>query len=57
MDHVRENTVHVIDDADVRVVPGPLEYTQQHQQIIALNWKREQAAKPALFDGEIFLAP
>ena len=21
MDHVRENTVHVIDDADVRVVP------------------------------------
>ena len=57
MDHVRENTVHVIDDADVRVVPGSLEYTEQHQQIIALNWKREQAAKPTLFDGEIFLAP
>ncbi len=57
MEHVRENTVHVIDDVDVSVVPGPLEYTEQHEQAIAINWQREQAAKPALFDGEIYLAP
>ncbi|WP_343314676.1 NUDIX hydrolase [Brucella sp. BE17] len=57
MQLVKENTVHVLDAADVRVVPGPLAYTQQNKALIAANWQREYAAKPALFDGEVFLAP
>lgn len=57
MQHVRENTVHVIDSADVRVLPGPLPYTEQNSEAIALNWARERAANPTLFDGEFYLAP
>ncbi len=57
MEHVKENTVHVIDRVDVRVEPGPLDYTERHKAEIAANWARERAEKPSLFDGEIYLAP
>jgi len=57
MKQVQENTVHVIDSADVRVLPGPLPYTEQNSEAIALNWARERAANPTLFDGEFYLAP
>lgn len=57
MKQVRENTVYVIDSADVRVLPGPLPYTEQNSEAIALNWERERAANPTLFDGEFYLAP
>lgn len=56
MKHVRENTVHVIDGADVRVLPGPLGYRERNEAAIADNWQRERAANPTLFDGEIYLA-
>ncbi|MGU3398163.1 NUDIX hydrolase [Brucellaceae bacterium D45D] len=57
MEQVQENTVYVIERADVRVAPGPLAYRQENEAEIVENWQRERAAKPALFDGEIFLSP
>lgn len=57
MEHVRENTVHIIDRADVRVLPGPLPYAMENREVIASNWTRERAANPTLFDGEFYLAP
>lgn len=57
MEHVRENTVYVIDSTEVRVLPGSLPYTEHNSEAIALNWSREQAANPTLFDGEFYLAP
>lgn len=57
MKQVRENTVHIIDSADVRVLPGPLSYTVDNHEAIASNWTRERAANPTLFDGEFYLAP
>lgn len=57
MERISENTVHVIDGADVRAIAGPLLYAEENKAAIAENWTRECAAKPALFDGEIYLAP
>lgn len=57
MEHVLENTVHIIDRADVRVLPGPLPYAVENREAIASNWTRERAANPKLFDGEVYLAP
>lgn len=57
MKHIRENTVHIIDSADVRVLPGPLSYTVENSDAIASNWIRERATNPTLFDGEFYLAP
>lgn len=57
MEQVLENTVYVIDSANVRVLPGRLSYAEQNSEAIALNWSRERAAKPTLFDGEFYLAP
>ncbi|WP_139976190.1 NUDIX hydrolase [Ochrobactrum sp. CGA5] len=56
MNKVRENTVHIIDSAYVRVLPGPLPYTVENKDAIASNWTREQVANPTLFDGEFYLA-
>lgn len=57
MEHVRENTVHIIDREDVRVLPGPLPYAVVNSEAIASNWTKERAANPTLFDGEFYLAP
>ncbi|WP_273726523.1 NUDIX hydrolase [Brucella gallinifaecis] len=57
MQHVKENTVYEIDRVDVRILPGPLEYSQANKDAIAENWRREHHANPTLFDGEIYLAP
>ncbi len=57
MEQVRENTVHIIDRADVRVLPGPLPYAVENSEAIASNWTKERAANPTLFDGEFYLAP
>ena len=57
MEQVRENTVYIIDRADVRVLPGSLSYAVENSDAIALNWTKERVAKPSLFDGELYLAP
>lgn len=57
MQHIQENTIHAVEHADVRVVPGALAYTEENKVAIAANWEQERALKPALFDGEVFLAP
>ncbi|MCH4541468.1 NUDIX hydrolase [Ochrobactrum sp. POC9] len=57
MKQVRENTVHIIGSADVRVLSGPLLYAVENSDAIASNWTREQVANPTLFDGEFYLAP
>lgn len=57
MQHVKENTVYEIDRVDVRVLPGPLSYTDDNKSSIAANWEKAVAANPTLFDGEIYLAP
>ena len=57
MQHVKENTVYMIDCVDVRVVPGELSYSEANSQAIAANWQRATAANPTLFDGEMYLAP
>lgn len=57
MQHIEENTIHAINLADVRVVPGPLDYARSNRAEIDANWAQERALKPALFDGELFLAP
>ncbi len=57
MERVPQNTVRRIERAEVRVSPGPLGYTERHRAAIEANWRREVMAKPALFDGEVYLAP
>lgn len=57
MKQVRENTVHIIDSAEVRVLSGPLPYTVENRDAIVSNWTHERAANPTLFDGEFYLAP
>ncbi|KXO76234.1 NUDIX domain-containing protein [Brucella anthropi] len=57
MKQVRENTVHIIDSAEVRVLSGPLPYTVENREAIVSNWTHERAANPTLFDGEFYLAP
>lgn len=57
MQHVKENTIYMIDRVDVRVLPGALSYSETNSQAIAANWQKAVAANPTLFDGEIYLAP
>ncbi len=57
MEHLQEDKVHIIDRADVKVLPGPLSYAEENRSAITENWGRECAANPTLFDGEIYLAP
>lgn len=57
MQHVKANTVYQIDRVDVRVLPGPLSYTEDNKPAIAANWEKAIAANSTLFDGEIYLAP
>lgn len=57
MKQVRENTVHIIDSAEVRVLSGPLPYTVENREAIVSNWTHERTANPTLFDGEFYLAP
>ena len=57
MQHVKANTVYQIDRVDVRVLPGPLSYTEDNKPAIAANWEKAAAANSTLFDGEIYLAP
>ena len=57
MQHVKANTVYQIDRVDVRVLPGPLSYTEDNKPAIAANWEKAVAANSTLFDGEIYLAP
>ncbi|KQR68939.1 NUDIX hydrolase [Rhizobium sp. Leaf341] len=42
-------------DIDLRVLPGPHPVLAEHAPEIAENWAREQAANPALFNGEMVL--
>lgn len=57
MQHVKENTVYKIDRVDVRVLPGPLSYSDKNRHAIDANWEKAVGANPTLFDGEIYLAP
>lgn len=57
MDGLKENKVYAVNRVAVRVLPGSLAYAERNQIAIEENWRKQVAAKPALFDGEIFLAP
>jgi len=57
MQNVKENTIYEIDRVDVQILPGPLDYAQANNLAITENWQGECQANPALFDGEIYLAP
>lgn len=57
MDGLKENKVYAVNRVAARVVPGGLAYAESNRVAIKENWRKQVAAKPALFDGEIFLAP
>ncbi len=44
-----------VDEIDVRLDPAPHPFERANLPAIAENWRREVAAKPALFDGTIAL--
>ncbi|TCQ27895.1 NUDIX hydrolase [Rhizobium sp. PP-CC-3G-465] len=50
-----ERTIFPVVGTDLRVLPGPHPILAQHGPEIAANWVREQAANPALFNGEMVL--
>lgn len=57
MDGLKENKVYTVNRVAVHVLPGTLAYAEQNRVAINEHWRKQVAAKPALFDGEIFLAP
>jgi len=44
-----------VDQVDVVLDPGPHPFERDNAEAIAENWRREVAAKPALFDGTLVL--
>ncbi|MGX5850482.1 hypothetical protein ACWGTO_25705 [Mesorhizobium sp. PL10] len=49
------NVILPVDEIDVRLDPGPHAFERDNQVAIEENWRREIAAKPALFDGTVVL--
>ncbi|MGX9147430.1 hypothetical protein [Mesorhizobium sp. 128a] len=49
------NVILPVDEIDVRLDPGPHAFERDNQLAIEENWRREIAAKPALFDGTVVL--
>ncbi|MER8779810.1 hypothetical protein NKI72_11665 [Mesorhizobium sp. M0437] len=49
------NVILPVDAIDVRLDSGPHPFERDHADAIAANWRRETAAKPALFDGTVVL--
>ncbi|RRI06881.1 hypothetical protein EH240_01925 [Mesorhizobium tamadayense] len=49
------NVILPVDDVDVRLDPNPHPFERNNEAAIAENWRREMAAKPALFDGTVVL--
>ncbi|MEM9063332.1 MAG: NUDIX domain-containing protein [Pseudomonadota bacterium] len=48
-------SIDEVSEADIRVLPGECAFEQDHASAIAANWKRAQAANPALFNGRVHL--
>lgn len=48
-----ERTIFPIEGVDLCVLPGDHPFHAREGQASATNWIREQAAKPALFDGQV----
>src|SRR5690606_13213850 len=44
-----------VDEIDVRLDPAQHPFERGREEAIAENWRREVAAKPALFDGTVVL--
>ncbi|CDX12956.1 conserved hypothetical protein [Mesorhizobium sp. ORS 3324] len=49
------NVILPVDAVDVRLDPAPHPFERDNQGAIAENWRREMAAKPALYDGTVVL--
>jgi 8-oxo-dGTP pyrophosphatase MutT (NUDIX family) len=49
------NVILPIDRADVRLDPEPHPFETAHATEIEENWRREKAANPAVFDGQMVL--
>lgn len=50
-----EGVLMPVDDVDVRLDGSPHPIESGNAEAIAANWRREIAARPALFDGEMVL--
>lgn len=57
MDRLQENKVYQVQQVDVRIVDGLLDYAAQHRDAIAKNWQQAVQKQPKLFNGELYLAP
>jgi len=49
------NVILPVDEVDVRLDPNPHPFERDNEVAIAENWRREMAAKPALYDGTVVL--
>ncbi|TPM38610.1 hypothetical protein [Mesorhizobium sp. B2-3-4] len=49
------NVILPVDAIDVRLDPGPHPFAVDNAEAIAVNWRHEIAANPALFDGTVVL--
>lgn len=49
------NVILPVDEVDVRLDPTAHPFERDNQPAIAENWRRETAAKPALYDGTVVL--
>lgn len=49
------NAIMPVDRVDVRLDPGPHPFESANGAAIEENWRRETAANPALFDGQVVL--
>lgn len=56
MQDITENKIYPVQDVRVLVEAGEPDYVVHNRQAIDENWQQEVAAKPSLYDGEIYLA-
>lgn len=57
MNECHENKVIKVDKIDVRVHAGTLDYAVQQRAAILENWQHEVQKTPALYNGELYMAP
>ncbi len=57
MDKREQNKVYPVREICITVIAGEPDYVMRNRQAIDDNWQQEIAANPALYDGEIYLAP
>lgn len=52
---VPRDVILPVESCELRLDLGPHPFARAHSGAIEENWKREKAAKPALFDGEVVM--